>query len=120
MPPAQQIKNQHLLWRAGFGINAETVKDIATVPHQVLYGLLETAALPKPKYIDVADDTVKGLMMGIQQVADMQQADKPPKDAQRKQFRKESEQNIRDLSISWMNEMVYRDAQLRQKMSRFG
>jgi uncharacterized protein (DUF1800 family) len=116
---SQQRKNQHLLWRAGFGVNTETVKDIAIAPPEVLYTMLETASLPKPAYIDVADNTLKGLMMGIQQVAEMQQADKPKTDEQRKKFKKESIQNIRTLNTSWLNEMVETDAQLREKMSLF-
>ena len=70
MAASQQRKNQHLLWRAGFGVNTETVKDIAVAPPEVLYTMLETASLPKPAYLDVADNTLKGLMMGIQQVAE--------------------------------------------------
>ena len=119
MAASQQRKNQHLLWRAGFGVNTETVKDIAVAPPEVLYTMLETASLPKPAYIDVADNTLKGLMLGIQQVAEMQQADKPKTDEQRKKFKKESIQNIRTLNTSWLNEMVETDAQLREKMSLF-
>ena len=119
MAASQQRKNQHLLWRAGFGVNTETIKDIAVAPPEVLYTMLETASLPKPAYIDVADNTLKGLMMGIQQVAEMQQADKPKTDEQRKKFKKQSIQNIRTLNTSWLNEMVESDAQLREKMSLF-
>jgi uncharacterized protein (DUF1800 family) len=119
MAASQQAKNQHLLWRAGFGINAETIKDIALAPPEAFYAMLETASFSQPPYIDVANGTVKGLMMGIQQIADMQQMEKPAGDQQRKKFRKESVENIRSLNISWMNEMVHSDAQLREKMSLF-
>ncbi|HVX28446.1 MAG TPA: hypothetical protein VHB70_19010, partial [Parafilimonas sp.] len=68
MSATQQQKNQHLLWRAGFGINTETIKNIDVPDHKVLYTALENASLPQPNYIDVADDTIKGLVMGFQQV----------------------------------------------------
>ena len=77
MAVSQQAKNQHLLWRAGFGVNAETVKNISAVSHHAFYKVLETASLSQPAYIDVADDTVKGLVLGFQQIADMQQMEKP-------------------------------------------
>ncbi len=44
MPVTQQQKNQHLLWRAGFGINAETIHNIASVSHTALYKTLQTAS----------------------------------------------------------------------------
>jgi uncharacterized protein (DUF1800 family) len=119
MPVTQQQKNQHLLWRAGFGVNAETIKNIAAVSHHAFYKVLETASHAQPAYIDVADDTVKGLLMGFQQIADMQQMDKPGTQNQRREFRKASAQNIRNLNTSWLNEMATGDAQLREKMALF-
>lgn len=119
MAVSQQLKNQHLLWRAGFGINAETIKGIAIAPHKVLYRTLETASQSEPDYIDVADNTLKGLLMGIQQVADMQQMEKPEGKQQRKEFRKESALNIRTLNTTWLNQMSTADAQLREKMALF-
>ena len=59
MNVSQQAKNQHLLWRAGFGINTETIKGIADAPHKVLYKTLETASNKQPDYIDVADNSLK-------------------------------------------------------------
>ncbi len=119
MTVSQQQKNQHLLWRAGFGVNAETIKNIADVSSNSLYKVLETASLKQPVYIDVADSTVKGLVMGLQQAGEMQQMEKPDTQEQRKQFRKASAQNIRNLNITWLNEMATSDAQLREKMSLF-
>jgi len=119
MAVSQQVKNQHLLWRAGFGINAETINNIASVSHGALYVVLETASIPQPKYFDVANDTVKGLAMGIQQVAEIQQPQMPDDKKKHREFRKESVQNIRNLNITWLNEMATGDAQLREKMSLF-
>lgn len=119
MAVSQQAKNQHLLWRSGFGINTETIKNIGDAPHKILYAALEQDSTSQPTYIDVADSTLKGLVMGVQQVADMQQMEKPEGLMQRRQFRKESAQSIRTLNTTWLNEMAGGDAQLREKMSLF-
>jgi uncharacterized protein (DUF1800 family) len=119
MPTSQQIKNQHLLWRAGFGVNAETIHSITSVSHNSLYRVLETASLEKPSYFDVVNDAVKGLVTGFQQVASMQQMQEPDDQDKRREFRKASAQNIRDLNTTWLGEMVTADAQLREKMALF-
>jgi len=100
-------------------MDTETIRDLAKIPAEILYSVLETASSPQPQYLDVADDTVKGLVMGVQQVVEMQQMEKPVTEEDRKKFQKESVRNIRSLNISWMNEMVFSDAQLREKMSLF-
>src|SRR5437763_14123191 len=109
MEVSQQVKNQHLLWRAGFGINAETIHNVALPSHIALYEVLETASLQEPDYIDVADDTVKGLLMGFQQVANMQQYQTEVSQNKRRQFRKASTQNIKNLNTTWLNEMSASD-----------
>lgn len=119
MSATQQRKNQHLLWRAGFGINTETINNIDVPDHKVLYTALENASLSQPNYIDVADNTIKGLVMGFQQAADMQQMEKPETKTDKKEFRKESAKNIQTLNTTWLNEMSSGDAQLREKMSLF-
>ena len=73
----------------------------------------------EPKYFDVANDTVKGLLMGFQQVADMQQYQTEVSQNKRRQFRKASTQNIKSLNTTWLNEMTTSDAQLREKMALF-
>ena len=108
MPVTQQQKNQHLLWRAGFGVNAETISNIDDVSHTALYKTLQTASLAKPEYFDVADNRIKGLVMGMQQAAEMQQMQNPDDKDKRKQFRKASTQSIRSLNTTWLNEMVNR------------
>lgn len=118
MAATQQQKNQHLLWRAGFGINTANSKNISQAKPEVIYTVLEIASSEIPNYIDVADNAVKGLLMGIQQAVDLQK--KPDETVKkRRKFRKQSADNIRMLNTSWLNEMVNSDAQLREKMSLF-
>ncbi len=119
MAVPQQVKNQHLLWRAGFGVNAESIHNISAVSNNALYKVLETASLSQPKYFDVASDTLKGLMAGFQQATQMQQMQNTDDKQQRLQLKKESIKNIRSLNTTWLNEMSTGDAQLREKMSLF-
>jgi hypothetical protein len=119
MAVSQQVKNQHLLWRAGFGVNAESIHNISAVSNNALYKVLEMASLSQPKYFDVASDTLKGLMAGFQQTTQMQQMQNTDDKQQRLQFKKESIKNIRSLNTTWLNEMSTGDAQQREKMSLF-
>jgi hypothetical protein len=68
MSLANQIKNQHLMWRAGFGPAVEQLADLSEVSPKQLYKALQKASSKKPEYIDVADDFLKGLWAGIDEV----------------------------------------------------
>ena len=112
-----QLKNQHLMWRAGFGPMAEDVNQFRHVSQKDLFKALIKYSSPKPEYIDVADNMLKGLMMGIGDTARMQKKDLSGD--QKKELRKQSVQDIKSLNLSWLNEMVNSDAQLREKISLF-
>ena len=76
-----QRKNQHLMWRAGFGPAAEQLGQLKEISPQQLFKALQKASAKKPGYIDVADNYLKGLMMGIddagkQSKKDLEQEDK--------------------------------------------
>jgi uncharacterized protein (DUF1800 family) len=118
MAATQQQKNQHLLWRAGFGANTSNTENLEQAGHEAIYTVLEMASSEVPPYIDVAGNAVEGLLKGIQQAADLQ---KKPGDTikKRKQFRKQSAIEIRKLNTAWLDEMVNSGAQLREKMSLF-
>ena len=68
MSLANQIKNQHLMWRAGFGPAVEQLADLPDISYKQLYKALQKASSKKPEYIDVADDFLKGLWAGIDEV----------------------------------------------------
>lgn len=59
MSVTNQLKNQHLFCRAGFGVAAENLKDLAGVSPQKMYAALEKASNKKPEYFDVADNSIK-------------------------------------------------------------
>jgi uncharacterized protein (DUF1800 family) len=120
MSVSNQLKNQHLLWRAGFGVAAENVKDLAEVSQKRMYAALEKASTQKPEYFDVADNALKGIFMGVSDVAKMEQLRKNGLDNEtKKQIRQQSREDLKSLNLKWLNEMVNTDAQLREKMSLF-
>ena len=113
-----QQKNQHLFWRAGFGPAAEQLKDLAiATPHQ-LYKALEKASAKNPRFINVADNYLQGLYMGVEE-AGRQQKRKELTADERKTIQKKQRESIRNLNLSWMEEMVKSSAQLREKMAFF-
>src|ERR1043166_7755505 len=117
MSLTNQLKNQHLMWRAGFGPAVEQLTDLSKfTPHQ-FYTALVKASEKKPEYIDVAGDYLKDLVMGIGEADKMQQKDIP--EEQRKKIQQENQQGVRNLNLHWLNEMVNSKAQLREKMSFF-
>jgi uncharacterized protein (DUF1800 family) len=112
-----QIKNLHLLWRAGFGPAAEQLGDLNKYSPKQFYKALQKASEKKPEYIDVADDYLKGLWMGIEEVGRQQK--KEMTDDQRKMVQQKNRQGVRNLNMFWMHEMVNTGAQLREKLAFF-
>jgi uncharacterized protein (DUF1800 family) len=112
-----QLKNQHLLWRAGFGPMAEDIGQLPSASQKSLFKSLIKSSSKSPEYIDVTDSTLKGLMMGVDDVVKKQKNELS--EQQKKQLRQQSQHDIKNLNLSWLNEMVNSDAQLREKMSLF-
>jgi uncharacterized protein (DUF1800 family) len=110
-----QLKNQHLLWRAGFGPMAEEFGQLATASSKSYVHALFKASAKSPDMIDVADSALKGLVMGVRE-AGMNQR---PDEEQRRKIRQQSKEDIKSLNLSWLNQMVNSEQQLREKMSLF-
>jgi uncharacterized protein (DUF1800 family) len=117
MSLTNQIKNQHLLWRAGFGPAVEQLDDLSKFSPKQFYKAIVKASDKKPEYIDVADDYLKGLMMGIEEVGRQQKKDLPKED--KKILQQKNREGVRNLNMYWMHQMVNSAAQLREKMSFF-
>src|SRR5262245_53688825 len=98
-----QIKNQHLLWRAGFGPMAEEFSQLASASQKSYVSALFKASTKTPDMIDVADNALKGLVMGAQEVG-MQQ--RKLDEEERRKIRKQSRENIKSLNLAWLNQMV--------------
>ncbi len=115
MSISNQLKNQHLLWRAAFGPMAENVNELADTSQKELYKVLEKTSSKKPAELNVATNTFDGLMKGLQDLGQMQKLTQD----QKKELRKQSVDDIKNLNLTWLNEMINSEAQLREKMSLF-
>lgn len=117
MSSTNQLKNQHLMWRAGFGPAVEQLSDLTKYTPPQFYKALVKASSKKPEYIDVADDYLKGLMMGIGEVGRQQKKELGADE--RKLRQQKNREGVRNLNMYWMHEMVNTAAQLREKMAFF-
>lgn len=118
MSLANQRKNQHLMWRAGFGPAVEQLVDLSDVSPKQLYKALQRASSKKPEYIDVADDFLKGLFAGIDEVG-RQERRKEMNEDEKKKIQQKNRESVRSLNLNWLNLFVTTDAQLREKMAFF-
>jgi hypothetical protein len=118
MSLANQLKNQHLMWRAGFGPAVEQLADLSAVSPKQLYKALQKASSKKPEYIDVADDFLKGLWAGIDEVG-RQEKMKEIKEEDKKKIQQKQREGVRSLNLNWLNVFINTDAQLREKMAFF-
>jgi uncharacterized protein (DUF1800 family) len=115
MPLSNQLKNQHLLWRAAFGPMIENVNQLPDVSQKEMYKILLKTSSEKPFALNVAANSYDGLIKGIQDLGRMQKLTQE----QKKQLRKQSVDDIKNLNLAWLNEMINSEAQLREKMSLF-
>lgn len=112
---SNQLKNQHLMWRAGFGPAASQLDSLRTFSPSQLFKALQQAAAKPPASIDATDDYLKGLFKGLQQEGLRQMLDKD----ERRNVQQQTRQAIKGLNLLWLDEMVQSNAQLREKMAFF-
>ncbi len=117
MSLTNQLKNQHLMWRAGFGPAVEQLGDLSQYSPKQFYKALAKASDKKPEYLDVADDYLKGLLMGIEEIGRQQR--KELSVDEKKMIQQKNREGVRNLNLFWMHEMVNSAAQLREKMAFF-
>ena len=115
MPVSNQVRNQHLLWRAGFGPSAESIHELANASQVEIFKRLLKFSSKNPEYIDVAHNAFDGLFRGLQDAGRIENLSKEQKQA----LRKQSREGIRNLNISWIEEMVNGQAQFLEKMAFF-
>jgi uncharacterized protein (DUF1800 family) len=104
-----------LLWRAAFGPMAENANQLDQISQKELYDLLLKTSSKNPDPLNVANNTFDGLIKGIQDLGQMQKLTRE----QKKQLRKQSAEDIKNLNLTWLSEMINSEAQLREKMSLF-
>lgn len=118
MPTVQQ-KNLHLLWRAGFGVMAEDMAHINALDTNDLYAALEKQSATAVTHFDVAGNALKGLFMGLGEAGDMEKQRKMLSADQKREIRRQSREDLKNLNMTWLDEMVDSPAQLREKMALF-
>ncbi len=112
-----QLKNQHLWWRAGFGPPVDQLKNLPKQKPEHLFHDILKASEKKPDFFDVADPGVQEMVMSIQSPESPKMKALRPEEKQ--MLRKQSVQDIFKLNIRWLQEMTGSQAQLREKMSLF-
>ena len=110
----KQTKNQHLLWRSGFGPGYNQIQEISNLSSKDLFKNIMGDAAASPIAIDVTDDELKSFREETPQMI------KRDADGANK-FKKlqKSRDAIRSLNTKWLDEMVSSNAQLREKMAFF-
>ncbi len=117
MSLTNQQRNQHLMWRVGFGPADEQISDLSGFSSLQFYKALVKASAKKPEFINVADNYLQGLYMGIEEIG-RQQKNEVDKD-EKKMRQQKSRESIRNLNLYWLHEMINSKAQLREKMAFF-
>ncbi len=117
MSLTNQMKNQHLMWRAGFGPAVEQLKDLSDYSPKQFYKALVKASEKKPEYIDVANDYLKTLVMGMEEASPAQRREMVAEE--RKKIQQANREGIRNLNGYWLHTMTNSAAQLREKMAFF-
>lgn len=112
-----KTRNHHLMWRAGFGPSVEQLSDLGTISPNQLFKALQQSSRQAPSYIDVADDYLNGLKVGLEEAGRQQR--KEMSEEERKKFQQRSREKIRSLNLNWLKEMVNSEAQLREKFALF-
>jgi len=117
MASSNRLKNQHLLWRAGFGPMAENVAELNEISTKNLWKKLLDSSTETPQKIDVAANPFEDkTMMNVDgTIMEYSKLDADKKRALAKQGR----EDLKDMNIAWLNLMINSKAQLREKMSFF-
>ena len=119
MSVSDQSKNLHLLSRAAFGLSS---KDAGLINiHSPKKLLEELNSKEHPVYLDKASADSKEM---AKQLVELKGGEKMMEDGStrkdiRREFRRQSNEDTRQLAIAWMDVMVNDKAQLREKMSLF-
>ena len=108
---------QHLLWRMGFGPHIKTYRAWAALTPEVWWPKLRDESLAAPTHFDVADDAIKGPLMGVGTLSKMERKDLDKDD--QKNIRRQSREDLQSLNLLWLEEMTRSKAQLREKISLF-
>ena len=88
--------NLHLLWRAGFGPAVEQLNELDRYNPRQYWSALVKASEKPPTPIEVANNAIDGLVMGVQTFAELSKRELDPD--QRKELQQRNRNGIRDLN----------------------
>jgi uncharacterized protein (DUF1800 family) len=117
MALTNQLKNQHLLWRSGFGAKIEEVESIKGMTTEKLLDRIFTNAKTKHDPIDVANNAFDGLAKGIGEIIEMNKKEMTPE--QKRELQRKNRDGIKTLNVTWYHSMIESKNQLKEKMSLF-
>jgi len=115
MSGINRLKNQHLLWRAGFGPTAEQSASLDDINPKKLWKQLLESSSDAPTKLNVVSGSFDDMLMGAKDMDGI----KNLSGDQKKAIRQESVEDLKTLDLQWLDQMVSSDAQLREKMSLF-
>ncbi len=122
MDDTKQRHNQHLLWRAGFGPTGTDLDRLRHISPDKLYKQLEKEALQKPEPFDAASDYIKTALLQEPPAMEGQLSPEDKKrynTEQRRLINRQSNEDIRKLSLLWLDRMASGEGQLREKLALF-
>jgi uncharacterized protein (DUF1800 family) len=114
MAISNRLKNQHLLWRAGFGPLLESTVNLDTISQKKLWELLLKNSSVATVKIEVAQNFFeKFYNQSIDTTLQPVVANKG------KMIREQSREDLKKLNVLWIQQMTNSEAQLQEKMSLF-
>lgn len=117
MPVSTQLKNQHLLWRTGFGAATADIAEIQKIQPEDLLKNIFSASRQKPAYINEAKNILDEIPGGMEGAVKMMKEDGNKGD--RKKLQQLNREGIKNLNLTWLKQMVTSPEQLREKVSLF-
>src|SRR5687767_4343951 len=113
MPVSNRLKNQHLLYRAGFGPMTAHSPTLDDLTQKQVWEQLFASSMSLP-----AELAVPGLSTEPP-IEEMKSSTGTSDDTTKKLLRKQARENLKALNITWLNEMIHSAAQFRERMSLF-
>ncbi len=108
-----------MLWRAGFGITANEIQGLSGKRTDELYTSVRAMSAASPKEILVTSDSLNKLMTDNKSAANKVMEKDGLSANIRKEIRRQTRGSLKELNLTWLNEMITSQAQLREKMSLF-
>lgn len=123
MGVSNQLKNQHLLWRAGFGPRAEDIPLLYSKSPQEIYSSLVKDSRSGFQNIEVAYNWAGGLVGGLKEAIKNETVtinmDGKQVEMTKQEIRKKQRDEEKNINLRWFSELVNNKAQLREKMAFF-